>query len=68
MWILPALLLSIKKLGDDPRHPMKPFEPFEPFEPGRILKINYLLRFGDFVAQSLPATIYLIKKLFPMLR
>lgn len=65
MWILPALLLSIKKLGDDPRHPMKAFEPFEP---GKIIKINYLLGIEDFIIESLPTSIYLIKKLSPMLR
>lgn len=65
MWILPALLLSIKKLGDDPRHPVKAFEAFEP---GKILKINYLLGAVDFTVQILHTSIYLIKKFFPMLR
>lgn len=62
MWILPALLLSIKKLGDDPRHPVKAFEAFEP---GKIIKINYLLGVEDFIIDSLPTSIYLIKKTHP---
>lgn len=65
MWILPALLLSIKKLGDDPRHRMKAFEAFEP---GKIIKINYLLGVEEFIIECLPTPIYLIKYLSPMLR
>lgn len=63
MWILPALLLSIKKLGDDLRHPMKAFEAFEP---EKIIKINYLLEIEDFIIDSLPTHIYLIKKNSPL--
>lgn len=35
---------------------------FEAFEPEKIIKVNYLLGIADFIIESQPTHIYLIKK------